>query len=138
MSAFHQVRTANEKGQTLLEVLAASVLIMLLCGSILAIFSPVAHWIATARSQTMAANYAIAILESLRSQPDMLQAVNAGQSAEELGLAGIYSPAGMANELTCMEPRADYTNLYEVMVTVYWVQGAEDHQLQFGTVIRKE
>ncbi|MDD4170614.1 MAG: prepilin-type N-terminal cleavage/methylation domain-containing protein [Syntrophomonas sp.] len=137
MSAYKDAQKNNEIGQTLIEILAALVLLSLLAGSILAVFSPVAHWMTEARQQTTAVNYAASILESLRSEPEKLDESNAGKSAQELGLSCASLSPDLTNEITRLEPLAAYPNLYDVMVTVEWAQGGENISLQLSTIIRR-
>lgn len=127
----------REHGQSLLEVLAVMVIMALIAGSILAVYSPVAAWIRLAWQETYAGNWAYAIVEGLRAQPGMLDEANTGCSAEELGLA--WDPgSGEVSDVIVISPLADYPQLYQVSVIVQWDQGETIKNVRLDTLMRKE
>jgi prepilin-type N-terminal cleavage/methylation domain-containing protein len=127
----------DQQGLSLIEVLASLVLLSLLAFSMLAIFSPVARWINAARHETTAVHYAAAILENLRSEREKIDPVNAGQTAQEIGLASVCPANGMVAEISLIQAQAAYPNLYDVQVTVTWTEGTVTQSLSLSTVIRK-
>ncbi|MEA1962037.1 MAG: type II secretion system protein [Bacillota bacterium] len=70
----------NQKGFTLLEVLASLVLLGILSTSIVAIFIPAANWVQQARQQTTATNFAATVLENLRADPTQVKEENDEQT----------------------------------------------------------
>ncbi len=71
---FNKSSLDDEKGLTLVEVLASLVLLCLITTSVLAIFTPASAWVAQARSQTDACNYARGILDTMRSNRSLVTA----------------------------------------------------------------
>jgi len=132
------IKRHNQKGLTLIEVLTALLLLSLLAVSIPGIFGPVATWTCKARSETTGVNYAASLLDELRLQPDKIDELNIGKTAEELGLVCDSSYPGMTSQITRMQPQPSMPNLYDVMVTVTWLEGGQPHNLQLATLIRKE
>ncbi len=128
---------ASDLGQSLIEILAALVIVCLLIGSLISVYSPVSLWISHSRWETAAANYGFAMLECLRSQPDQLDESNQGKSAQELGLPCGEPEQNLSSELTGVQPLPDDPNLYHVEVSVQWNQGTETGCIQMSTLIRK-
>lgn len=128
----------NEKGLTLVEVLAALLLLSCLAFSIPAIFGPVATWIAKARMETAAVNYAASMLEELRFEPEKLSRLNSGKTAEELGFGCDVPYTGMIGRISRMEPNSALPGLFEVTATVDWTQAGQPQSMQLVTLIRKE
>lgn len=127
----------KEHGQSLLEVLAVMVIMTLIAGIILAVYTPVAAWIRLSWQETCAGNRAYAIMESLRAQPGLLDEANTGCSAEELGLD--WEPgSGEVSDAIEISPLADYPHLYQVSVIVQWDQGATIKNVRLDTLMRKE
>lgn len=127
-----------QKGLTLIEVLAALLLLALISASIPVIFGGAARWINQARMETTAINYGDSILDDLRSERDKLDQLNTGRNAEELSL-GYGSPyPGMNGAITRMQPQVSLPNLYDVTLTITWSQAGQVHNLVLSTVIRKE
>lgn len=131
-------KEGSQSGLTLIEVLAALLLLSLVSLSIPAIFGPAAQWISKARLETTAVNYAASILDELRSERGKINEFNNGKTAEELDLVCESPYPGMTGQITQMQPQASLPNLYDVRVTVSWSQGGQTHNLQLSTVIRKE
>lgn len=124
----------NETGMTLLEVLVALVLLSLLASTVLAIFTPTTIWIKKARDETIAANYAFAILESLRADRGKLNGViNVDELIEE-------KPPYMEANIIRESGVDGFTNLYKVTVIVKRTEDAPETLplLRMGTIIRKE
>ncbi len=115
----------NNKGMTLIEVLAALVLLALLSTSMISIFVPPAKWVSQARTQTTAVNYANALLENLRADRSRIDNFPAGVSADALWPVSdplyIESPANVQATIV-MTPGGD-GNLYDVVVS--WNNGKE-------------
>jgi prepilin-type N-terminal cleavage/methylation domain-containing protein len=128
----------DQKGLSLIEVLAALLLLSLLAVSIPAIFGPAATWVYKARTETAAVNYAASLLEELRSEPEKIDELNTGKTAEEVSLLTESPYPGMISQITRMQPQQTMPNLYDVMVTITWSQGGQPYNLQLSTVIRKE
>ncbi len=128
----------REHGQSLLEVLAVMVIMALIAGSIMAVYTPVAAWIRLSWQETYAGNWAYAIVESLRAQPGLLDEANTGCSAEELGLAWDPAGSGEVSDVIEISPLADCPHLYQVSVIVQWEQGASIKNVRLDTLMRKE
>ncbi len=128
----------QEKGATLLEVLAALAILAILTTAVLAVFIPTGLWISKAGNETSAANYAAAILEDLRDQRSRLQTANS-ISPENLGLVQQYKPGFPVgiNAHISMEPMASYSKLYKVEVLVRWNEGTELCKITMATLMRK-
>ena len=126
-----------QKGLCLIEVLASLVLLSLLAFGMLAIFSPTARWIAGARHETTAVYFAAAILEDLRLERTKIDPLNSGKNVQEMGLGMVCPVSGMAGEISLMQALPYYPNLYDVTVTVTWIEGAVPRSLSMSTVIRK-
>ncbi|PKM78582.1 MAG: hypothetical protein CVU90_00875 [Firmicutes bacterium HGW-Firmicutes-15] len=128
----------NETGLTLIEVLASLVLLSLMIVSILAGFTPAASWISKARRETTASNYATAILEDLRSDRSKIDNSNAGKTAQDLFPSYGYPWAGMKDKVTRLERQnAPFNNLYDITVTISWLEGNETRSLKMSTMIKK-
>jgi Tfp pilus assembly protein PilV len=134
----HHEPPSHENGSSLIEVLAALVLLSLVGFSLLVIFAPVACWIGEARHETSAAFYAAAILENLRSEREKVDPSNAGKTAQQLALAAVAAEPGLENVISRMEPRDTWSNLYDVTVTISWVAGVEVRSLNLSTIIRSK
>lgn len=134
------IRIKNDEfGLTLIEVLASLVLLSLMSVSILAIFTPASSWISKARRETTASNYASSILEDLRSDRSKIDNNNAGKTAQDLFPAYGYPWAGMTDSITRLERQnPPYNNLYDITVTVSWLEGTETRSLQISTMIKKD
>ncbi len=129
----------DETGLTLIEVLASLVLLSLMTVSILSAFTPAASWIGKARRETTASNYAAAILEDLRADRSKIDNSNVGKTAQELFPAYGYPWAGMMDEITRLEcQNPPYNNLYNITVTVSWLEGTKTRSLEISTMIRKD
>lgn len=129
----------NETGLTLIEVLASLVLLSLITVGITAIFTPAASWISKARWETAASNYAVAVLEELRSDRSKIVEGNSGKTAQELFPASGYPWAGMSDTITRLEHQdPPYNNLYDITVTITWREGTRPRSLQISTIIRKD
>lgn len=128
----------REHGQSLLEVLAAMVIMALIAGSTLAVYAPVAAWIRLSWQETYAGNCAYAIVEGLRAQPSLLDEANTGCSAEELGLAWALAGSGEFSDVVLIDPLAENPNLYQVSVIVQWSQGTATRNVRLDTLMRKE
>lgn len=128
----------QEKGATLLEVLAALAILAILTTAMLAVFIPTGLWISKAGNETSAANYAAAILEDLRDQRSRLQTANS-ILPENLGLVQQYKPGFPVgiNARISMEPMAGYSKLYKVEVLVNWNEGTELCKITMATLMRK-
>jgi len=132
----------NNKGMTLIEVLAALVLLALLSTSMLTIFVPPAKWVSQARNQTTAVNYANALLENLRADRSRINTTAAtGVAADVLWPVGdqlhLASPANMQATIVMTPwqeiPSWPNENRYDVVVTVSWDGGNE----RLRSVIRR-
>jgi len=129
----------NEKGMTLIEVLASLVILGLLAVSVTTIFIPASTWIYKARTETTASNYAFSILETFRADRSKLDSSNTGKSAQNIFPGSGFPWAGMSDELIRMEPQAPpYDHLYDVTVTVRWAEGNAVRHVQLSTIIRKD
>ena len=131
------IRKNNQKGLSLIEVLASLVLLSLLACGMLVIFSPAARWIVGARHETTAVYFAAAILENLRWERTKIDPLNSGKNAQEIGLNVASSAPGMVGEISLMQAMPYYPNLYDVMVTVTWMEGKVPRSLSMSTIIRK-
>ena len=128
----------NDKGLTLIEVLASIVLLSLLAASVMTVFPPVAGWISTARRVTLASSYAAAVLEGVRSSPNQIDSLYIGKTAQEMFPDAGFPWNGMTDEITRMQLWDTYPNLYEITVKVSWYEGADQHCMELSTIIRKE
>jgi len=128
----------NEQGLTLIEVLASLVLLSLLTVSILGIFTSTAKWVAKARQETTASNYASAVLEDLRLQRQIINNDNEGLLAEELLPGYGYPWEGMDARITTMEDLNPLHNLYNITVTIFRSGDTQSPILQMSTIMRKE
>lgn len=137
MSHLRTAPAPSDLGQSLIEILAALVIVCLLAGSLISVYSPVCLWISRSRWETAATNYAFAVLECLRSQPDQLEESNQGKSAQDLSLPCGEPDQNLSSELTWVQPLPDCPNLYDVEVSVQWNQGTEPGSIQMNTLIRK-
>ncbi|MEQ8201987.1 MAG: hypothetical protein ABRQ24_11270, partial [Syntrophomonadaceae bacterium] len=118
--------------------LTVMAILVSMAGSILAAYLQVSAWTRLSWQETVAGNYAFAVMECLRAQRDLLDEANDGRSAEELGLAGAPAGSGWESPVIGMRPLADSPNLYQVSVMVEWDRGATTHCVRRDTLIRKE
>lgn len=128
----------NQKGFTLIEVLTALLILTLLAISIPAILGPVATWICKARIETTAINYGASLLDELRSKPEKVNSLNAGKTAEEIGLVCESPVPGMTGQISYVQPRPSLPNLYEIILTITYSQAGQPGNLQLVTLIRKD
>jgi type II secretory pathway pseudopilin PulG len=129
----------NATGLTLIEVLASLALLSLMTVSILAAFTPAASWINKARRETTASNYATSILESLRSDRSKIDNSNEGKTAHYVFPDYGYPWAGMSDEITRLERQnSPYNNLYDITVTVSWLEGSKTRSIKISTIVKKE
>jgi len=126
----------NEKGLTLIEVLVSLVLLSLLTVSILGIFTPTARWIAIARQETTASNYASAVLEDLREERNYID--NKDDVPVEEFLSDHNYPSQEMDAYITMKKISSFENLYNITVTVNRSGDTESHILQMSTIMRKE
>lgn len=149
------------EGMTLLEVLAALVILELMAAGLVTLFAISGKWIAEAERNTRANDYAIAIMETVRAYAGELQTstlpsmpvedknnsdedfyfhLNTMQPEHE-----IKAPPGM-NAAINIAPYDDsrlYTgfrptltnNLFQVDVTVSWEEAGHVHRLPMSTVV---
>lgn len=124
----------NEKGMTLLEVLVALVLLSLLASTVLAIFTPTTIWIKKARDETIASNYAFAILEDLRAHREKLNGVI---DPDDLMAE---KPVDMEADIVGESEIDGFSNLYKITVTVTRTGDAPGNPplAEMVTIIRKE
>lgn len=127
----------TQTGLTLIEVLAALLLLSLISASIPVIFGTAARWISQARMETTAVAYGVSILDNLRAEREKLDQTNTGKTAEKLYLGGASPYPGITGEITKMQPQLSFPNLYEVTLTITWFQSEQTHNLVLSTVIRK-
>jgi len=125
----------NEKGLTLIEVLASLVLLSILTVSILGVFTSTARWIAKGRQETTASHYASAVLEDLRAERNYIDNQD-DVLAEEL-LSGQDYPDEMDAHIT-MDDLSSLHNLYNITVTIYRAGDNQSPILQMSTIMRKE
>ncbi|MEA4923980.1 MAG: prepilin-type N-terminal cleavage/methylation domain-containing protein [Syntrophomonadaceae bacterium] len=128
----------NQKGLTLVEILAALLLLSWLAFSITAIFGPAATWIAKARLETTAVSFAASMLEELRAEPEKISPLDSAKTAGEMGLDCESPSAAMCGQIARMQPQPSLPGLYEVTATVEWYQAGQPQSLQMVTLIRKE
>lgn len=144
MPMLNKVKNSNEQGVTLIEVLAALVLLLILSTTIIAVFTPASLWIQQARNETTASNYARAVLEDLRSDRAQIKLGNSDKYADEIWSPHSYQPPeppDMRAKLDIrtasqagIDPESDLANLYAVTVKVIW--NNDEDELIMQTVIR--
>lgn len=129
----------NENGLTLIEVLASLLILGLLAVSVTSIFIPASTWIYKARTETTASNYAFSILETFRADRSKLDSSHTGKSAQNIFPESGFPWAGMSDEINRMEPQAPpYEHLYDITVTVSWIEGNTVRHVQMSTIMRKD
>lgn len=126
----------NEKGLTLLEVLATLVLLSLLTVSSMSIFNPTFNWIIKSGHRTAANCYAASVLEDLRVNRDKITIVS-NVAVSQLGFRQEYKAREMNAEIS-MFARDEIEDLFDVIVTVTWVEGSKECSLHLNTILRAE
>jgi len=129
---------SNEVGHSMVEILAAMVLMSLIAGSLLTAHGVVAAWLDCSWRETAANSYAVSIAECLRSQRHLLEESNSGCSAEELDLPCFLPDSGMEGRVTWIRPHPDNPRIYEVGITVSWEQRGAYRDVHLDTLIRQE
>lgn len=132
MQVLNKSRQFNEKGMTLIEVMASLVILALISTTVAAVFTPASKWVKEARSETTASNYARAVLENLRADRTKIILSNNEKTADELWPAYMYHPPGMTAKI-CIKA-SGVNGLYEVTVKVKRSDINED--LEVRTLIR--
>lgn len=132
------LKKGNNKGLTLIEVLASMVLLSLLAVLFTAVFPPAAGWIVHARKETLAASYGCAIIEELRSNRQQIESSNTGKTAQFLFPNAGFPWDGLTDEIVRMQSWGTYNNLYEITVKVSWYEGADQRWMELNTIMRKE
>ena len=117
-----QKPTFDQKGLSLLEVLAAMALLTLGVTYIMGGFGNAARWNQEAYMSTQAISLAVGIVETYKARPDQIQ-VMPETAISHLGM-GLEVPPGVEATVTIDEYDRSL-NLYQVLVRVSWsVRGA--------------
>ena len=129
----------NDQGMTLIEVLAALILLSIFAVTLLGIFAPAANWINMARKETTASNYASAVLEDLRSNRGALLSDVTYQTPSALLLNETeYKPSECPTMQAYITIRSlkELTSIINITVTVEWMEGGQTHSLELMTLMR--
>jgi prepilin-type N-terminal cleavage/methylation domain-containing protein len=129
----------NYQGMTLIEVLAALILLSILAVTLVGIFTPTASWIYGARKETTACNYAAAVLEDLRSNRAVLASGVTRQTPSSLSLDETeYKPADCPTmqAYISMSSRTESTAIFDIAVTVEWTEGSQTRSMKLMTIMR--
>lgn len=126
-----------DEGFSLIEVMAAMLILSLLFISVNTSFVLPIKWGAHSRQETIACNLGNIVLEKFRFDTTKLDESNEGQTLSvmfpEIDTVGLE----MDGEIVQMESWPDYPLLYTVVVRVFEVEGIDSKCWEFGTVIRK-
>jgi type II secretory pathway pseudopilin PulG len=129
----------DERGMSIIEVLATLILLCIVTITMLGTFAPTASWINTARKETTASNYAAAVLEDMRSNRSVLASGVTRQTPSALSLDETeYKPSDsptMQAYIT-MSSRSESSLIFNITVTVEWIEGAQTRSLKLMTIMR--
>lgn len=141
----------NQEGMTLVEVMAALVILSLLCVSMLGLYTSSQMWISKAGVRVQASEYAAAIMENIRARSEKLNSVtmtgspptatymdtDISHSAFSLSpLAMVVNdPARFTEQVKISPYSPGEHNLYSVTVTVSWVRGDKNDSYTLTSVV---
>ncbi|MGI6453324.1 MAG: type II secretion system protein [Syntrophomonadaceae bacterium] len=130
----------NQKGTTLVEVIASLVIFCLLSISFLPILKATADWIVKGGNKTIACQYACAVVENLRAERDFLPLIENGMAASLLWPGHGYqpfSPAGIEAEIYLARNHSPFSNLWNVEVRVTWWEKEQEQEISIFSIIRE-
>lgn len=135
------LKKLDKQGLTLIEVLITLVLLTLLASTVIAVYTPADLWIQQARHETEASFYARSILDNLRADRNKINATNHGKSADEIWSGHYYKPSGLSDLTSTIDIEkhpADLNRLFNITVTITWIEGHRPYTLVLKTVMRGE
>ncbi|MGE5416846.1 MAG: type IV pilus modification PilV family protein [Acidobacteriota bacterium] len=121
----------DQRGMTLVEVLASLVIITVVFTSVLSVFMSGMAWISGAARKTEAVNYAALVLEELKSHPEL---VRPGLKDVHALSSDLPIPDGIGGTCDCQEYASDL-GLYSVKVCVYWSSSGHQQTEQLVTLV---
>ena len=129
---------ADEKGLSLLEVMAAMFMVALISSSLMGGFIISDKIIKQSAQETRASSYAYAILEDLRARPiedwrDI--AACSDNTYEQLGKGQTDSSSANMHASIRLNEKEDAPSIYDVQVTVTWEEGGTSHSLEMVTLL---
>lgn len=154
----------EEKAMTLLEVMAALVILSLLTVTLLSLFSTSGVWLAGANKQTRASEYAAAIIEVARAYANDINSATLPLNFEDNDIADdkftfrmdptdltgpeieIEAPAKMKAVIDIKQHddsiyyaagfnRTISNNLLDIKVTITWDESGHNRQQEFSTIV---
>lgn len=128
----------EEKGFSLVEVIAALLVVSLLVVLVDDAFVAPSRWTSSANQETMACNLGNSGLEILRSDTTKLDEANQGRSFDDLFPEIGIPDYEMSGEIVQLQSWPDHPFLYTVVVRIIPSEGNDDKCWEFGTVIRKQ
>jgi len=131
----------NEAGFTLIEVMVALVLLCLVSISFFSAFTATGKWILKGGTDTVAGNYAHAILENLRSQRgSLLTTDHAGQTSADVLLPGHEYKPDYPDDINAVvdisQQEEPLSHLWNIAVTVTWTENGQTQEFTMHTIIR--
>jgi len=130
----------DDRGITLIEVLATLIMLCILTVTMLGIFISTANWVNRARKDTTACNYGAAVLEDLRSNRTALvsgvtRQIPSAVFLDETNYRPTDSPTMQA--YISMSSRTESASIFDITVTVEWKEGTQTRSLTMMTIMRK-
>lgn len=110
----------KEDGMTLIEVMAALVLLSLLAVTLLSVFSTTGGWIGGAGKKTSASQYANSIIEGIRARSTELKSIDWSDSSSNPNVSGT-PPVFSVN---------DSADITDTMFSFYLVPGTEASRVE--------
>lgn len=127
------VRTAGDRGTSLLEVLASMVIVVLVVQlTYIIVFST--SQIARSGDITAASYYATALIEAIKAE-----GIDSGsyQFDKDNSFNGIKPPEGMAARVT-ITPLDGQPFLFLIEISVNWIESGQTKELEMSSIFRRD
>lgn len=128
----------DERGLSLLEIMVTMFMVALISSSLMGGFIISNKMIKQAEQETVASNYAYAILEDLRARPVQDWMDIASKSRDGSGISDQISDKNCCQDMQAivsLHKKPDIPSLYDVQVTVTWEEGGKSRNLEMFTLL---